>query len=140
MKKVFKYVVLLSTGGGLYMLIEMLFRGYSHWTMFIVGGICFVLCGLVNEILPWEMPVWLQMTLCMVIITSVELVAGMIINIGLGLAVWDYSNLPFNFLGQICLYFSAAWWPLSGLAIILDDYLRYWWFKEERPKYFITKS
>ena len=53
----------------------------------------------------------------------------------LELEVWDYSNLPFNFMGQICLPFSFAWTLLSGVAIVVDDYLRYLLFGEEKPHY-----
>ena len=48
---------------------------------------------------------------------------------------WDYSDMPFNILGQVCLPFSALWVLLSALAIILDDYLRYWLYHEEQPHY-----
>lgn len=37
--------------------------------------------------------------------------------------------------GIICPQFSAAWVGLSMLAILLDDWLRYWLWGEERPKY-----
>ena len=36
-------------GGALYYLIEVLWRGYSHWSMFILGGVCFMIMGLLNE-------------------------------------------------------------------------------------------
>ena len=53
----------------------------------------------------------------------------------LGLHIWDYSTMPLNIFGQICLPFSLAWMGLSGVAIILDDYIRYWFFNEEKPHY-----
>ena len=49
-----KYLFLFGSGGLLYILIELIWRGYSHWTMFALGGICFVFLGLINEILPWQ--------------------------------------------------------------------------------------
>ena len=48
-KNVIKMVVLLLIGGTTYFGIEMLWRGHSHWTMALVGGICFVLIGAINE-------------------------------------------------------------------------------------------
>lgn len=65
----------------------------------------------------------------------VEFITGLVVNIWLGLGVWDYSNMPFNLLGQICLPFAFAWVALSAIAIVLDDYLRYWIFGEEKPRY-----
>lgn len=133
--RVVRPLVLWGIGGLLYVLCELVFRGRSHWTMFIVGGLCFWLIGLINEVIPWEMPIWQQCIIGSVIITAVEFAAGCIINIGLGWQVWDYSGLPFNILGQICLPFTVLWSFLAAAGIILDDYLRYWLFGEDRPHY-----
>lgn len=130
-----KALVLWGIGGLLYICCELIFRGYSHWTMFLVGGTCFVLIGAINELIPWEMPLWQQAAIGAAIVTAIEFVSGCIINIRLGWAVWDYSDMPCNLLGQICLQFTAIWSMLSILAIILDDYLRYWLFGEEKPSY-----
>lgn len=134
-KQVAKYAFLLTVGGTVYVICELLYRGHSHWTMFLAGGICFILCGLLNEVIPWEMPLWEQMLICTLLITGVELVTGVILNLYLGLGIWDYSNVPSNVLGQICLPFCGLWFLISLPAIILDDYLRYWFFGEEKPHY-----
>lgn len=109
-------------GGAIYCGLEQIFRGHTHWTMGVVGGVAFILCGLVNEVIPWEMVFWKQMLLCAVLITVVEFIAGCVLNLWLGLGIWDYSNLPFNILGQICLPFTVLWFFVSAVAIILDDY------------------
>lgn len=121
------------------MLIEMAYRGRTHWTMLVVGGVCFVLIGAQNELYTWEIPLMLQCLMGALIVTTVEFAAGCIINIKLGWNVWDYSSLPCNLLGQICLPFSFFWVLLSVPAIILDDYLRYWLFGEEKPRYTLFK-
>lgn len=69
------------------------------------------------------------------IVTGAELVTGMILNVWLGLGVWDYSGMPLNYKGQICLPFSILWIFVSIAAVVLDDWLRYWLFGEERPHY-----
>ena len=130
-----KQAVLFSAGGLLYMTIELLWRGYSHWTMFLVGGLCFMLLGLINEVYTFDMPLIYQMVLGACLVTLAEFLSGCIINLWLGWNVWDYSGLPFHVLGQICLPYTGLWFLLSGPAIILDDYLRYWWFGEEYPHY-----
>ena len=135
LKIIFKYVVLLIIGGAAYCGIEMLWRGYTHWTMFLVGGICFLFCGSINELFDWDMPIWKQMLICSAGITVIEFISGVIINIIFKLNVWDYSNLPFNILGQVCLLFSILWFGLSFIAILADDWLRYWLFGEEKPHY-----
>lgn len=130
--------MLFSVGGTIYIMIEMLWRGYSHWSMFIVGGLCFVLIGLINEYYSYDIPLIWQMMIGACIVTVVEFVNGCIINLWLGLNVWDYSDMPFNIWGQVCLPYMVLWSLLSGVAIILDDYLRYWWFGEEYPHYKIV--
>lgn len=128
-------LVLFCMGGLIYMVIELMWRGYSHWTMFIVGGMCFLLLGLINEVFTFEMPLVCQMVIGACLITLVEFFSGCIVNLWLGWNVWDYSDMPLNILGQICLPYAGLWFLLSGPAIILDDYLRYWWFGEEYPHY-----
>ncbi len=119
----------------MYFLIELFWRGHSHWTMAVMGGVCFILIGDINEFIPWNMPLILQGGIGSVVITAMELFCGVVLNLWLKLDIWDYSTMPFNFLGQICLPFSLLWVALSIVAVILDDWLRYWLFKEERPTY-----
>lgn len=115
--------------------IELAYRQYTHWTMGILGGICFVVCGIINEFYTWELAFWKQCLIGASVITLLEFITGCIVNLWLEWNVWDYSSIPLNLLGQICLPFSIAWIFLSGVAIVLDDWLRYWLFKEEKPKY-----
>lgn len=135
LKQMLKPVILALIGGTIYVLIELAWRGYSHISMFFLGALCFVLLGGINEFVPWELGMIWQMLIGACVVTALELVVGIIVNIWLGLGVWDYSNLPFNFMGQICLPFSLAWTVLSGVAIVVDDHLRYWLFGEEKPHY-----
>ena len=116
--RVFRPITLISVGGLLYLLIEVLFRGETHWTMFVVGGLCFWMIGLINEIIPWEMSFWKQCLIGALIVTAIEFVSGCIINLWLGWNVWDYSEMPLNIMGQVCLPFSIAWVFISACAII----------------------
>ena len=134
-KTILKLIILFIIGGTIYVSLELLFRGRSHISMFILGGFCFVLIGGINNYISWEMPLILQMIIGAVVITTLEFITGYIVNIKLGLNVWDYSNQPLNIKGQICLLFSFLWMLISLIAIVLDDYLRYWIFKEKKPKY-----
>lgn len=135
LKQMLKPIILALIGGTIYVLIELAWRGYSHISMFILGALCFVLLGGINEFFSWELGMIWQMLIGASIVTSLEFIVGVVVNIWLELEVWDYSNLPLNFMGQICLPFSLAWVLLSGIAIVVDDYLRYWLFGEEKPHY-----
>ena len=133
--KIKKYEFLFFVGATIYVIIENLYRGYSHWTMFLLGGICFIALGLINEVIPWDMPLLLQMFIGGVIITVLEFITGCVVNIWLGWNVWDYSELPFNLWGQISLFSSIVWVGLSLVGIVLDDYIRWKFFGEEKPHY-----
>lgn len=137
MRRLIKPSVLFSIGGLLYILIELLWRCRTHWTMFIVGGICFMLVGLINEMFTWDMPLIQQQAIGAVTITVAELLAGLLINCNY--AIWDYRNMPLNVMGQVCLPYTILWFFLSLPAIILDDYLRYWIFGEDKPHYTLLK-
>lgn len=119
----------------MYILIEIISRGHSHISMFLAGGICFVLIGLINELLPWNLALTSQMLISAVIVTVVELMVGLVVNVWLKAGVWDYSRLPYNFMGQVCLLFSNFWFLLSLPAILLDDWLRHRLLGQDKPKY-----
>ena len=105
-----------ALGSILYGLTEIVWRGWTHWTMLLCGGICFTLMYLVSGSELSLVKKWLLST-C--IITTVEFVAGCIVNLRLHWQVWDYSSLPFNLLGQICPRFILMWFALSipGVAL-----------------------
>ncbi|MEW9078685.1 putative ABC transporter permease [Terrisporobacter glycolicus] len=132
---ILKYLTLFLIGGITYYFIEIAYRGYSHYSMVIVGGLCFILIGSINEFSNKEIPLLLQMLISVLLVDIVELISGIIINRVLLLNVWDYSQLKYNFLGQISLNSSIAWFFLSLFAIYMDDLLRYVIFKEKKPRY-----
>ena len=130
-----KYLILFLLGGHTYYGIEILWRGYSHYSMIICGGICFIYAGLQNEQVEWDYPFWKQVLRVEAFILSAEFITGCIVNLWLGLNVWDYSGLPGNILGQTCPQFALLFLPLSAIAIIVDDFIRWKWFGEEKPRY-----
>ena len=101
----------------------------------LLGGICGLIIGFLNENYSWQMPLWKQIGIGEIVVLTLEFITGYIVNILLHWNIWDYSSLPFNILGQICLPFAILWIPLILVVIVLDDYLRYWWFGEEKPHY-----
>lgn len=134
-KQIVKYSFLGIIGGSIYVILEIIWRGYSHWSMALLGGICFIALGLINEVVSWDTLLISQMVIGGLIITVLEFITGCIVNLWLGWNVWDYSDLPYNLLGQISLYSSIGWIGLSLVGIVLDDYIRWKCFGEEKPKY-----
>lgn len=135
MRKVYECLSLGIIYGFIYNIIEILYRGYSHWTMWILAGIIGIFIGLYNDTIEYSVPIEVQAIYGMAIATSLEYFCGCIVNLQLGWKVWDYSNIPFNLNGQVCIRFSLIWTLLSIICIILDDYVRWIVFKEQKPKY-----
>ena len=133
--KVLKELILFIIGGLVYVTLEIIGRGFSSWTMAIVGGICFLFIGQLNERYTYEMSIISQMFISAIFVTALEFISGCIINLWLHMGVWDYSNEPYNLCGQICLLFSNLWFVLSLIGIFLDDFIRWKLFAEEKPHY-----
>ena len=102
--------MLFFLGGAGYVLLELLYRGRSHYSMFLAGGVCFLLLGKLEEVEP-RLPGVIRPLVGAGIITTVELAAGLIFN--RDYAVWDYRGIPGNFCGQICPIFPLLWIPLA---------------------------
>lgn len=103
--------------------------------MMILGGICFILIGWINEYISWEISIITQMAIGSIIITTLEFITGCIVNLWLNWNVWDYSCEWGNILGQICPKYSLYWFFLSFVGILLDDVIRWIVFCEEKPRY-----
>ena len=112
--KFWKNSMLFSLGGAGYMGLEVLWRGYSHGSMFLAGGTCFLLLGYIGK---QRLPFAVQCALGALAVTGVELAAGLTANASY--SVWDYRSLPLNFQGQICLPYTLLWYPVSFGGILL---------------------
>lgn len=137
MKKLIQYLTLFLFGGLSYYLIEIFWRAYSHIGMFIVGGLAFILIGSTNSYLfnNKKGSILWQLLISSILITILELIAGLILNIWLELDIWDYGHIKYNLMGQICLKYSMKWFLLALPAIVLYDYLNYWLFNAKKPDY-----
>lgn len=108
-----KYALLFFIGAAGYAAIETIWRGYTHWSMVIAGGICFILFSLVAKRMKGR-SIFLKAAVCALCITAVEFIFGLIFNVALKMNVWDYSDMPLNILGQICPTFTLLW---GGVAL-----------------------
>ncbi|MBQ7953438.1 MAG: hypothetical protein IJ332_01700 [Clostridia bacterium] len=106
-----------------YMAIEILWRGHTHWTMAVAGGLCAMLIYVFNYQFN-DMNLIYKCFTGAVIITAVELVTGLIVNMTLKWNVWDYSERAFNFLGQICPLYFVLWFLLCIPVVKLFDYFQ----------------
>lgn len=103
-----------------YAFFEIAFRGYTHWTMMLTGGACVLTIYYINQELQ-GVSLIVRAFLGTLVIVTFEFFVGLVVNLWFGWAVWDYTDVPGNILGQICPLFSGAWFLLSlGLCRILD--------------------
>lgn len=115
------YAVFFLVGGTAYVALELLWRGRSHWSMFVLGGLCLCLLDLLGRS-GLRFPA--QVLLGTVAVTALELLAGLVLNRALRLEVWDYSGLPMQLMGQICLGYSLLWLPVCAAGLLLARLLR----------------
>lgn len=106
------------------MFIEILWRGHSHWSMGIAGGISLLIIYFIEKFL-YNKSIVLKAALSAICITVIELLIGLFVNIHLKLYVWDYSGIPFNFLGQVSLIYSIYWFLLCMPALLLCKIIRH---------------
>lgn len=111
-------IIVFILGGFTYAMIEILFRGHTHWTMVLTGGACILTMYMLSGWLV-SVPLVVGAMTGAIIITFYELCVGLIVNVKLGWAVWDYSNMPGNILGQVCPTFTTIWFLLCLIFLSL---------------------
>ena len=134
-------MLLWTWGGTVYYLLEVAYKSLTghperiSWTMLVIAILLCIPVERCGAELPWDCPLWLQALCCAMLVTAVEFVSGLVLNVWLGLDIWDYSDLPFNFMGQICLQFFFVWWGLCFVFIPVFDWMRWAVEGGEKPHY-----
>ena len=138
-KNLAEYLFLFWLGGSVYIEVELLYRGYTHWSMFVLAGFMFITVGWSNEyIFTWQDKFFKQVGLATLWATLCEYICGLILRC-FGLQVWDYSDVPLNIDGLICVPFMFAWAALMIVAIVVDDLAKFYFFGGQRPHYHVGK-
>ena len=138
MNKIIKLLIIWFVLGMCYFTLEGLYRipqgGYANIAMLFVGGFCGLIVGSINQIPQfYKMTVWKQSIIGAIVVLIVEYVSGYVLNIKMGLDIWDYSDMYFNIDGQVCLAFAVIWFLLMPTAIWLEDWIRFkFWGEGEK--------
>lgn len=99
--------------------------GWSSGWMILIGGLCGIFVGMINENRKfWEVPMIFQAFVGVTVTLAIELLSGIIFNLVLNLNIWDYRDLKFHFLGQICLQNAILFFLFMPFVIWFDDLLR----------------
>lgn len=113
--------------------LETMWRGYTHWTMLLAGGVCCCLMHLIATRMHERL--WKKWIMCAFAITAVEFVTGCIVNLRLGWQVWDYSSMRANLMGQICPMFSLIWLLLSIPCVSVMQLLKKYVFVSKKHRH-----
>lgn len=136
-RRVSECLLLWTLGGCIYYFLEITFRGFSHWSMFVLGGLVLVFCAFQGLAAEWREGLWIQVLRGVAVVASLEFATGIIVNKWLRLAVWDYSDQPLNLWGQICVPFLVLFSGLVLLAILLGGTLLHRIYGEEKPHFHV---
>lgn len=128
-----RYFAIFFIGALSYGLMEIFVRGFSHISMGLLGGLTFTLVALLNNARRYGLSTLSQLLITTAFITLSELVTGVIINLNMHLCIWDYSEMPLNYKGQICLPFVVLWFFMSYFALVVEELLRWKFFRIEKP-------
>lgn len=119
MKKFKEYSFIYCVGALLYSGIEIAFRGFTHWTMALTGGLAYLLIYITSFRIKTKGLFIRCLTGCG-IITTLEFIVGCIVNRKYHMNVWDYSQRAGHILGQICPLFCFIWFLLCIPAVLLS--------------------
>ena len=131
MKKVYKNLFLFIFGFMAYITIEVFWRGYSYPLMGLCGAIAFIAIDNINNKISWDVDILVQGAIGSIIITLMEFIIGSLSLQGILQQMWDYTNVPLNYKGIICLPFSIIWFLLSIGAVLLADCINYYILNED---------
>lgn len=123
MKRTSEYFIVFSFGSVMYGLLEVVFRGHTHWTMILLGGTVFSLLYFLDMVTEKRNYV-LKCFAGSAIISSMEFLCGYIVNVRLNMQVWDYSGIKYNVMGQVCPKYAAVWFMLCVPAFALSSFIR----------------
>jgi len=133
-ERLVKILILWFCLGMIYLTIEGFWRGWTHIVMLPIGGFCGIAIGAINQRPGFYKTkiVW-QSLIGAVIVLTVELLSGLVVNVWWGWDIWDYTGQFGNVAGQICVQYGILWFFLMPFAIWAEDYLRFVFWQEGKP-------
>jgi uncharacterized membrane protein len=129
--KIGRLMILWLCLGMIYLTIEGLWRGWTNIVMLPIGGFCGIAIGAVNQSPRfYKCKMLWQCLIGALIVLLVEFISGCVLNLWLGLGIWDYTGMPGNILGQICVQYGILWFLLIPFAVWIEDYIRHVFWQE----------
>jgi len=129
--KLKEYFLVPLFGGIGYSTLEILWRGYTHWTMALTGGIGLLVLYIVAGLTQWGF--WKKCFNSCLCLTCLELMVGTVVNLYMNWHVWDYSDQPGNLFGQICPLYTVFWFFLCLLLVPVCSWIRLFLYPPRKP-------
>lgn len=140
-KSILKYLFIAVLSGCIYVLIELIWRGYSTIEMFGLAAICGLFITGLNNIFTYDLDYLFQISACGLFCTGAEWICGLLFN--QDYHIWNYKNLwGSSHDGQINIFFSLAWCLIAAFAIPLLDWIEWkiFRYRTDTPPYYIVGS
>ena len=140
-KKFIPLFVIFNISGFIYIILELLWRGYSHWTMYLCAGLCGLVMAAIND--NWfkmDTDFRFQVLASAVSCTIMEFFFGIVFNGDF--SIWDYRGLwgTIHFLGdQVNILFFGMWMLISIFALPFLDWMQWKLGIGQRPYYRIGR-
>lgn len=135
------YTIIFIISGFIYTALELLWRGYTHWTMFVCAGICgLAMANINNNWLKFDTDFQIQVVASALVCTTMEFIFGIIFNGDF--TIWDYRGLwgTIHLLGdQVTILFFGVWILISVFGLPFLDWIQWKLGLEEKPYYRIGK-
>ena len=131
------YTIIFIVSGFIYTALEILWRGYTHWTMFVCAGLCgLAMANINNNWLEFDTDFRIQIVASALVCTSMEFIFGMIFNGDF--TIWDYRGLwgTIHWLGdQVNILFFGVWMIISLFGLPFLDWMQWKLGLERKPYY-----
>ena len=101
-----------------------------------------ILLSFVKQVAGLGAPEWISFAvvvtlLAQVAIASGEFITGIFVNNVMHWNVCDYTDQPFQLMGQICLPFTIIFSGLCAVGILLSGYLLHFLYGEKKPEFHV---
>lgn len=141
-QKIIPYGSIFIISGLIYIMLELIWRGRTHWTMFLCAGLCgLVMANINNNLLEFDTDFLKQVIVSALCCTGFEFLFGIMFNGDF--SIWDYRGLwgTIHILGnQVNILFFGIWIIISVFSLPFLDWLQWKLGSEEKPYYRIGQK
>ena len=123
--------------GFIYCSLEILWRGWTHWTMFVLAFIVGIIISQYNNIFTYDMDLAWQVLFGGLTSIMLEYLFGITFN--QDFTIWDYRGLWGTFAqNQLNILFCCTWFVIVCISIFILDWFEYKVLHDENKPYYVV--